>query len=120
MNAEQRNRVRSEAKRLVESFRFIAPLPDYPTLVKRACHIVEQRNRNHREWLEIELGYDNNPLAAPTDVQTRWVRNYIRHYLSNYESLLAEIEAQDRHGDGYKIIRDAIDRKIDAAIRELL
>ena len=118
MNAEQRNRVRSEAKRLVESF-VIAPLPDYPMLVKRACRHVEQREFD-RALDRADYDYENNPLAAPTDVQTRWVRNYIRHHMSNYESLLAEIEAQDRHGDGYKIVRDAIDRKIDAAIRELL
>jgi len=112
MNAEQRNRMRSEAKRLVESF-VIEPLPQYPVLVERACERVQMRSLD-RDY------YDGDPQDAPTDVKTRWVRNYIRHRMSNYDSLLAEIEGQDSHSDGYHIVRDAIDRKVDAAIREVM
>lgn len=106
--ATKRNSTSERAAELVAMLR-IDSLPPYPTLLRWA--IGSQLSRA-AERADI----DADPYNAPAETKARWVTNYVRHRMSNYESALLKIQGLVGTGDAYARIRAAVDRKVAAAI----
>lgn len=81
-------------------------LPEYDELVRDAT-------RNHVAFHLERDGYADDDWQPTPGA----LRAYVRHNLTNYESVIASLEAQPGCHEAYQIVRARVDRLIDEALR---
>ena len=92
---------------------------DLEIVLKRA---LRTRNRFRGELASYVKDVSGDPITldAPLDVLVRVARNFIRHVLTPYDSILEEIQDWDGAQTMHGVIKDRVEVLIDATYPDLI
>jgi hypothetical protein len=86
--------------------------------------LTEKAIRSQVDWLREKKGIDYNVSKMTDADRAKWLRNYVRHELTNYDTLLRGLSARFRGQPGVvamyeEVVRPHVDRMVEDALAEL-